>query len=41
MITSKDNLFLLSVAANMLLTIALINLYDNYKRIRDERNKEQ
>ena len=38
-LTNRDNLFLLSVVANMLLTISIINLYDTIKKLRNERNK--
>ena len=35
-LTEKDNLFLLSVVANMLLAISLSNLYENYKKLKEK-----
>ena len=36
-ITDKDNLFLLSVVANLLLTLTLINLYESNKKLITEK----
>ena len=36
-LTNRDDIFLLSVIANVLLTISIITLYDNIKELRKEK----
>jgi hypothetical protein len=38
-LTNRDDMFLLSLIANMLLTISIITLYDNIKQLRKEKLK--
>ena len=38
---NKDDTFLLSVVANMLLSVALINVYMNYKELKTKCKKNE
>tara|TARA_R110002110_G_scaffold193392_1_gene401960 strand:+ start:163 stop:291 length:129 start_codon:yes stop_codon:yes gene_type:complete len=40
-ITHNENIFLLSLVANMLLTISLINVYENYKQLKKKQNERE
>ena len=40
-LTNRDDIFLLSVIANVLLTISIITLYDNIKELRKEKIKSK